>query len=153
MKRYIKSNYATNTTSDFTVIQEIYRDGMEYMEEINSQPAYTQEYGVNLDEVMTKFPEQMKIALKDITDETFKSGELISDTLLAKCVSRVIGEDTMYGDFNDYVHQHKELPDPVRHIEVRINNPKCLPSAEEYRSQQGKALGKYIGRKLGLSRY
>ena len=151
MKRYIRSS--TNTGSDFTVIQEIYLDGVAYMTEVNETPDYIQEYDVNLDEVVAKYPEVTKYALKDWTDETFKAGDIITKTAFAAYVKNTVSEDVMYSDFLKYVKQQPVTNHPCRHLEVRINNPQCLPSAEEERRKQGEELGKYLGRMLGLGRY
>lgn len=140
-------------TGDFTVIQEIYDDGYAYMTEDNVEPVYTQEYDVNLAEVLTKYPEAEKYALKGWTDETFKPGDLITRTHFAKYIEFTVGDEQMYSDFKAYVKQHPEFPDPVRNIEVRINNPGCLPSAEEERRKQSEELGKRLGKMLGLGRY
>ena len=141
------------STGDFTVIQEIYGDGYVYMTEDNVEPVYTQEYDVNLDEVLTKYPEVEKYALKGWTDETFKAGDIITKTHFAKYVEFTVGDEQMYADYKKYVAQHPEFPDPVRQIEVRINNPKCLPSAEEERRKQSEELGKRLGKMLGLGQY
>lgn len=136
---------------DFTVIQEIYDD---FYEPDNVPPVYTQEYEVNLDEVLAKYPQVANRALKDWSDETFKAGDMITDTLFAHYVEYVVqGEsDQLYSDFKDYVAQHPELPDPYREIEVRINNPQCLPSAEEIRRRHSEEMGRYLGKMLGLGR-
>ena len=150
MKRYIKCS--TSTGSDFTVIQEIYDDGMEFMTTGNATPVYTQEYPVNFDEVVSAYPGSMQYALRGWTDETFKAGDMITDTTFATYVKRVISEERMFDDYKKYVYQHDEFPDPCRNVEVRINNPQCLPSAEEERRKQSEELGKYLGRVLGLGR-
>lgn len=136
---------------DFTVIQEIYDD---FNEPDNVPPVYTQEYEVNLDEVLAKYPKVANRALEDWSDETFKAGDMITNTLFARYVENVVrGEsDQLYSDFKDYVAQHPELPDPCREIEVRINNPQCLPSAEEIRRRHSGEMGRYLGKKLGLGR-
>lgn len=145
---------STNSgTSDFTVIQNIYDDGPYSATHSNVPPIYTQEYGVNLDEVMSAYPDAMKSALKFYTDETFNAGDDVTKTVFADYVRFVVGEDTMYPDYKEYVKQHPEFTDPCRQIAVIINNPKCLPSAEKYRRDQGETLGRYLGKKLGLGRY
>ena len=139
--------------SDFTVIQEIYDDGYAYMTEENVEPIYTQEYDVSLAEVLTKYPEAEKYALKGWTDETFKPGDIITQTHFAKYVEYTVGDEQMYADYKDYVAQHPEFNKPCRQIEVRINNPSCLPSGEEERRKQSEELGKRLGKMLGLGRY
>lgn len=138
---------------DFTVIQGIYED---FNEPDGLSPVCTQEYDVNLDEVLAKYPQVANRALKDWSDETFKAGDMITNTLFARYVEYIAqgeGEsDQLYSDFKDYVAQHPELPDPYREIEVRINNPQCLPSAEEIRRRHSEEMGKYLGEKLGLRR-
>lgn len=140
------------STGDFTVIQEIYDD---FNEPDKVQPVYIQEYEVNLDEVLAKYPKVVEYALKNWSDETFKAGDIITNTDFAKYVEFIArGEsDRLYSDFKDYVAQHPELPDPYREIEVRINNPQCLPSAEEIRRRHSEEMGRYLGRKLGIGRY
>ncbi len=151
MKRYIKSS---NThTSDFTVIQGVYSDGMEYMEG-NAIPVYTMEYDVMLDEVEHAYPERVKLALEGWTDETFNAGDDITRTTMAHYIQWTVGNDKMYSDFKNYVRDHRdELSDPVRDITVIINNPSCLPSAAEERRIQSEKLGKYLGEMLGLGRW
>lgn len=151
MKRYIKSS---NThPSDFTVIQEVYSDGVEFMNG-DATPVYTMEYDVMLDEVVNAYPEPVKLALKGWTDETFNAGDDITRTTMSHYVKRIIGEDKMYSDFRKYVNDHRdELSDPVRHITVIINNPSCLPSAAEERRIQSEKLGKYLGEMLGMGRW
>lgn len=136
---------------DFTVIQEIYDD---FNEPDNVPPVYTQEYEVNLDEVLAKYPKVANRALEDWSDETFKAGDMITNTLFARYVENVVrgDSDQLYSDFKDYVAQHPELPDPCREIEIRINNPQCLPSAEEIRRRHSEEMGRYLGKKLGLGR-
>lgn len=150
MKIYIKSS--TDTKSDFTVIQNIYSDGMEYMENTDTPPVYTQEYPVNLDEVLSAYPDAEKYALKGWIDETFKAGDLITETTFGSYVKYVISENQMFGDYKKYVKSHPGLPDPCRSVEVRINNPKCLPSAAAESQKRSEEMGRYLGRKLGLKR-
>lgn len=139
--------------SDFTVIQEIYDDGYVYMTEENVEPVYTQEYDVSLAEVLAEYPEATKYALKGWTDETFKPGDIITKTHFANYIKFTVGDDQMYSDFKSYVAQHPEFNEPCRQIEVRINNPSCLPSGEEERRKQSEELGKRLGKMLGLGRY
>lgn len=153
----ITASNSIDTGSDFTVIQEIYDDGYVYMTEENVEPVYIQEYGVNLGEVLAICPRIFDGAMKGWTDETFKAGDIITEGDYAAFgfIKRVVGgeQDQMYSDFKAYVKQHPEFPDPTRHIEIRINNPKCLPSAAEERRKQGEELGKRLGQMLGLRRY
>ena len=50
------------------------------------------------------------------------------------------------------MQNHEEFKDPVRNIEVRVNNVECFPSAVEKRKLEAKQLGKYLGKKLGIGR-
>lgn len=142
-------------TGDFTVIQKIYDDGYAYMTKDNVEPVYIQEYDVDLDEVLAAYPRIFEGAMKGWTDETFKAGDIITEGHYAAFgfIERIIGDEQMYSDFKAYVKQHPEFPDPKRQIEIRIDNPKCLPSAEEERRKQGEELGKRLGKMLGLGRY
>ena len=140
-------------TSDFTVIQNIYSDGVEYMTKDNVMPVYTQEYGANLADITAEHPTIFDGAMKGWTDETFKPGDILTEGRYAAFgfIKRAVGSD-MYADYKDYVSQHPEFPDPCRDIEIRINNPKCLPSAEEQRRREGEAMGRWLGQKLGIGR-
>jgi hypothetical protein len=151
MKRYIRSSSNTRK-GDFTVIQEVYSDGVESMIS-NVPPVYTMEYDVMLDEVKNAYPEQVKLALKGWTDETFNAGDDITRTTMAPYIKWTVKDDNMYSDYKKYVSEHRdEFPDPARQITVIINNPSCLPSAAEERRIQSEKLGKYLGEMLGIGR-
>ena len=149
MKLFIRESY-DNSVGDFTVIQTIYPDD-EYMTDDSAEPVDIQEYPVNLDEVVSEFHGPIESALKGWNDETFNAGDDITNTSFGHFV-QILVRDELESDFRDFVNQNRDLPNPYRTVKVRINNPQCLPSAEEERRRNGRELGRRVGRMLGLNR-
>lgn len=153
------SSQPTSGKGDFTVIQEIYDDCEAYMDDVDGvKPVHTIEYDVNLDDILAMEPHMFDSKhgpMRGWTDETFKAGDAITEGgyYAFGFIKNAVSDDKMYADYKAYVAEHPEFKDPCRQIEIRINNPKCLPSAEKQRQKEAKEMGKFLGKKLGLNRY
>ena len=136
---------------DFTVIQSIYADGYEYLTKEDVKPSLIQEFDVSLEEVHKKSPKAVEAWFEVLTDETFVNGQIMKHEF-AHLVISVLEDEVLYPGFKAYVRNHEEFKDPVRNIEVRVNNVECFPSAVEKRRLEAKQLGEYLGKKLGIGR-
>ena len=135
---------------DFTVIQKIYSDGVEFMTKDNVEPVMIQEYDFNIDDVRKIREKGVDAWFKTLTDETYNVGQIISAPNEWAIFLESVVEEQAYEDFKAYIAHHPEFREPSRQMEVRINNVDCYPSAKEKRQREGEALGRWIGKKLNI---
>lgn len=137
--------------SDFTVYEDIISNGEEWLTRDNANDLIvaTFAYPVDMQEVRELRPDAVAAWEKVLDSETFAAGDELHHEFAS--LVRHVAEEKAYGEYKRYTHANK-LPDPVRNIRVVINNPNCLPDAEERRRQHSRELGLYIGRLLGLGK-
>lgn len=139
--------------SDFTVFEDVIADGVAWMTQEGEGDLVTATfaYPVDIDEVKAKRPEAVEAWFKFLDNESFCEGDELHHEFAS--LVRGVAEERGYNDFKQYVQEHEaELPDPCRRVRVVINNPNCLPSADERRRREGEELGRLLGRLLGLGK-